>query len=114
MGLPHRCGYGPSKFLDKIKVVDTVLVPVGIYCTDTYIDIETLMFRTGLNIGLETNKKKLFFFFFFFSFAIFEFFFFLRQNGNLLVLLVFLVYNEQLSFLFFILCFFFLLIDAKV
>ena len=113
MGLPHRCGYGPSKFLDKIKVVDTVLVPVGIYCTDTYIDIETLMFRTGLNIGLETNKKKLFFFFFFFSFAIFDFFF-LRQNGNLLVLLVFLVYNEQLSFLFFILCFFFLLIDAKV
>ena len=108
MGLPHRCGYGPSKFLDKIKVVDTVLVPVGIYCTDTYIDIETLMFHTGLNIGLETNKKKLFFFFFFFLVLQFlNFFFFLRQNGNLLVLLVFLVYNEQLSFLFFILCFFF-------
>ena len=73
MGLPHRCGYGPNKFLDKIKVVNTVLVPVGMYCTDTYIDIETLIFRTGLNIGLVPKKKT---FFFFFSFVIFKFFFF--------------------------------------
>ena len=37
-----------------IKVVDTILVlavPVGMYRTDTYIDIETLMFCIGLYTG---------------------------------------------------------------
>ena len=72
-----------------IKVVDTILVlavPVGMYRTDTYTDIETLMFCTGLytgRIGMywlilgNTGRYRayqLVQFFFFFNFVIFEFF----------------------------------------
>ena len=62
-----------------IKVVDTVLVPAGMYRIGTYTSIKTPTFRTSLNtdrIGhtgqfqaISTNtkkkkKKKAFFFFF--------------------------------------------------
>ena len=35
--------------VDKIKVIDTVLVPVGMYNIGMFINIEMSTFRTGLN-----------------------------------------------------------------
>ena len=68
----------------KGKVVDTVSVPVGMYCIDTYISIEMPTFRTGLNTGHVPTILVNFKFYllvlsvlvgieFFFSFVIFEF-----------------------------------------
>ena len=92
-----------------IKVVNTVPVLAGMYCTRMYTDIETSTFHTGLNIGRTSHvlailansgqyrpvsgnaEKSFFFYFFILSFVIFEFL--LGQNGNLLVLFIFLVCN---------------------
>ena len=67
-------------------MVDTIPVLVGMYCIDTYISIEMLTFRTGLNTGhVPTILVNFMFywlvlsvsvgidFFFFFSFVIFEY-----------------------------------------
>ena len=86
-----------------IKVVNTVPILVGMYCTRMYTNIETSTFHTGLNTGrtghvlailanfgqyrpVSSDAEKSFFFFYFFilSFVIFEFL--LGQNGNLFVL----------------------------
>ena len=64
-----------------IKVVNTVPVPAGMYCTRMYTDIETSTFHTGLNTGRvlailanfgqyrpvpgDAEKKFLFLFFYF-------------------------------------------------
>ena len=45
------------------KVVNTVPVPAGMYCTDMYTDIETSTFRTNLNTGRTGHN-----FFFFLNF----------------------------------------------
>ena len=37
--------------VDKIKVVDTVLVPAGMYNIGMFTNIKMPMFRTGLNTG---------------------------------------------------------------
>jgi len=37
--------------VDKIKVVDTVLVPAGMYNIGMFTNIEISTFRTGLNTG---------------------------------------------------------------
>ena len=82
------------------KVVNTVLVPAGMYRISMYIGIETSTFRIGLNtnrtshtgqfraipadIGRTGRYRKKFFFFFFVSFVIFEFL--LGHNGNLFAL----------------------------
>jgi len=62
------------------RVVDTVLVSAGMYCTNTYASFETTTFRTSLNTGhighvpaipvdlghyrlVQKKKKKLFYLF---------------------------------------------------
>ena len=85
-----------------IKVVNTVPVPAGMYCTRMYTDIETSTFHIDLNTGRTGHvlailanfgqyrpvpgdaEKSFYFYFFILSFVIFEFL--LGQNGNLFVL----------------------------